>query len=197
MHGGRGSALGSRQAAGRPHPTAGTPSQHPRVAPAALAPDSRCQMCTGDTQVCRPREDTATASSLPPGSPGAALSGCSVCARIELRGRGVGDQGQAVARLSSQAQAQQHWRQQQRTALPRPLLQGGCNPPRDAQLRARRSPAFEEGDVRHWILGRVMNELCWHAAAQAPAARQARRLARRGGATGACARAGACGRAGA
>lgn len=60
---------------------------------ALLLPDSRCQMCRGETQVWRPREDTATASSPPPGSPGIALSGCSVCARMDLR-QAVQRQGQ-------------------------------------------------------------------------------------------------------
>lgn len=32
-------------------------------------------MCSGDTQVCRPMAEAATASSAPPGSPGIALSG--------------------------------------------------------------------------------------------------------------------------
>ena len=60
-------------------------------------------MCSGDTQVCRPREETATASSPPPGSPGAALSGCSVCARMELQGE-RGEKTGGETRISGKAQ---------------------------------------------------------------------------------------------
>lgn len=65
-------------------------------------PDSRCQMWRGDTQVWRPSEETAMASSPPPGSSGAALSGCSVCARMELyrrEGWGGGLHGKAPSGL--------------------------------------------------------------------------------------------------
>lgn len=55
-------------------------------------------MWRGDTQVWRPSEETAMASSPPPGSSGAALSGCSVCARMELyRREGWARDGWGVA----------------------------------------------------------------------------------------------------
>ena len=119
-------------------------------------------MCRGDTQVCRPSEDTATASSLPPGSPGAALSGCSVCARIDLRRAGAcGTRRRESAMRSwrppaacvSAARA----RVQQGPARRARELRRGAQTPISPSIHPffviqQHPPAFEEGDVGHGVL---------------------------------------------
>lgn len=87
MKPGIGTGAGMRRCTPCQLPNRTPPSRRgsPRAPPAS--PDSRCQMCSGDTQVCRPMAEAATASSAPPGSPGIALRGMTTCERRELHTR--------------------------------------------------------------------------------------------------------------
>jgi hypothetical protein len=102
-------------------------------------------MCKGETQVCRPSVDTAAASSAPPGSPGIALSGCTTCARIAL---------QEQRHMSSRDQLNLHPARNDAV----PTLSQIDNPMPSTHPH-HHSPSLEEGDVRHWVLGGVVQKL--------------------------------------